>query len=124
MHVVEHDIATNENSLSRNPQHRVFIGVALDVLENLYVGAVKCNRGAVEWLDRHNVSGCTRSQELFPFIEFLLIHLVDSGCHRRSRDDSHAWVCAPEHLQTEKMIGVLMSNVDKRERLVGFSDGL
>src|SRR5258708_11524363 len=69
VHVVEHHIATNENSLSRNPQHRVFSGVPLDVLEDLYAGALKCNRVAVEWLDGNNLICCTRSQEMCPFVE-------------------------------------------------------
>ena len=49
---------------------------------------------------------------------------LDSGDDRRSRNDSHARVCVPKNLEAKKMIGVLMGNVDKRQRLVSLFDFL
>ena len=87
---IDHNIAGNENSLSRNPKHRVFIGVTLDVLKDGYLGALKVNEVAAEGVDSNNVRRRSRAQGLFPFIYFLLIDRVYSVYYRRSCDDSHA----------------------------------
>src|ERR1700726_1768576 len=116
MHVVEQDVASNENFLPRNPQHRVFIGIALDVLEDLKFGAVKINDVAVEFADGNNVRGCTCTQDLLPFIYLLLIDLVDPIYYRRTRNDSNPRICLLKDLQAKKMVGVLMGNVDNGER--------
>jgi len=45
--VVEHKIATDENSLSESTAS-FLIGVASDVLKDLYMEAIECDRAAVE----------------------------------------------------------------------------
>src|SRR4029077_15042269 len=124
VHVIEHDVAGNENSLPGNPKHRVFIGVTSDVFEDLYFGAVEVDNVGIEPADRNNLRGGTRAQELSPFFYFLLIDLVDSIYYRRIRDNSHPRICLVKDLQTEKMIGVLMRNVDKGEWLSSLFDFL
>src|SRR6266403_3676958 len=64
------------------------------------------------------------AQDRFPFIYFLLIDLVDSVHYRRIRNNPHSRVCLSKNLQTKKMIGVLMGNVDKRQWLFGLFDFL
>ena len=82
-----------------------------------YSRALKFNKVAVEFADSNNVRGCAGAQDLFPFIYFLLIDLVDSIYYRRVRNNSHPRICLLKDLQTKKMVGVLMGNVDNRQRL-------
>jgi hypothetical protein len=124
MHVVEQDVASNENSLPRNPKHRVFIGVALDVFKDLNLCALKFNGVAVEFADGNNVRGCTWAKDLLPLIYFPLIDLVDPIYYRRTRNDSDPRICLRKDLQAKKMVGVLMGNVDNGEGLFGLFDFL
>ncbi len=59
MHVVEHNVAGNENSLIGKPKHRVFVGVALDIVEDPNIGVFKSNEFVVEFADGILVGGCT-----------------------------------------------------------------
>src|ERR1700686_4601709 len=124
MHVVEQDIASNENSLPRNPKHRVFIGVALDVFKDLNFCALQFNDVAVEFADGNNVSGCTGAKYLLPLIYFPLIDLVDPIYYRRTCNDSDPRICLLKDLQAKKMVGVLMGNVDNGQRLFSLLDVL
>jgi len=81
----------------------------------------QCNEVAIEFLDGNNARGCPRAQNLFPFIDFLLIDLAGSVYYRGIGNDPHARVCVLENLEAKKMIGVLMTNVDIDS---GFLDSL
>src|ERR1700680_3800512 len=108
MHVVEQDVASNENSLPGNPKHRVFIGVALDVFKDLNLCALKFNDVAVEFADGNNVRGCTWAKDLLPFIYFLLIDLVDPISYRSTRNDSDPRICLLKDLKAKEMVWMLM----------------
>src|SRR6267143_2733680 len=86
--------------------------------------SLKFYKVAVEFFDSNSVRGCTCAQDFFPFIYFLLIDLVDAIHYRRSRNDSHSRICLLKSLQTEKMIGMRMGNVDDRKELFSFFDFL
>src|SRR4029077_20904365 len=86
--------------------------------------AVKLDKVGIELADHNNVRGGTRAQDVLPFVQFPLIDLVDSIYYRRIRNNSRSRICPPKDLQTEKMIGVLMGDVDKRQRLLSLLDFL
>src|SRR6267143_6209524 len=84
--------------------------------------SLKFYKVAVEFFDSNSVRGCTCAQDFFPFIYFLLIDDVDSIDYRRSGNDSHSRICLLKNLQTKKVIGMRMGNVDSGQRLLSFFD--
>src|ERR1700679_1552542 len=124
MHVVEDNIAGDKSPLPREPKHGVCIGIALEILKDLYFRILKLNKVIFVPADGNHMGCCVRAQKTFPFVYFLLIDLVDSIHDVGIRQYPYSRIRFLEHLQTEKMIPVLMSDVDDRQRFMGCLDCL
>src|ERR1700676_4678713 len=116
MEVVEDNITSDKGPLSGKPKHRVCIGVALEILEDPYVGILKSNKVFVVLADGNHMGSGVRAQEAFPLVYFLLIDFVDSIDDVGVREYPHSRIRGFKHLQTKKMVGMFMSDVDDRQR--------
>jgi len=106
---IEQNIASNENSLSRNPKHRVFIGVALDVFKDLYFLSSQFNKVAVEFFSIAQLERLHLARIVF-HLSISLDRPCDSVYYRRIRNNRTLGYASLK-LQT-RMIGVLMGNVN------------
>jgi len=92
------------------------------VLEDLDPRAFEFDEVAVESADRNGVRGRACSEDLLPLLDLLWIDPVDSIHDHGIRENSHPRICLLEDLQAEKMIGMLMGDVNRGQRLFGLFD--
>src|SRR5258708_5841627 len=96
------------------PKHAVFISIALDALYDLQSGIIKLDKVIVVLADGNDMGSGPRAQDTFPFIYFRLIDVVDSIRYVGIRQNSRPRIRVLKNLETKKMVGMLMSDVDNR----------
>jgi hypothetical protein len=79
----------------------------------------KSDEGFVVLADSNGMGSCVRAQDAFPLVYLLLINIVDTVDDIGTRENSHRRIGFFENLQPQKVIGMLMSDVDNRQRFLG-----
>jgi len=61
VHVIKENVTSDKSSLPRKPKHGDIVGIALDVLKDLYFGIFKSDKVIVVLADSNGMGSCTRA---------------------------------------------------------------